>query len=110
MPGVYILKIQRKNFNLKFEIQYIQNSNPGNLRGELSHRVISVAVTFEGVLGGAELVACVAVVAGGHVGQVLGLDMALDGAVVLGAVAAHRALQGAVCQPARPHTTHKHFS
>ncbi len=71
--------------------------------------MISVAVTFEGVLGGAELVACVAVVAGSHVGQVLGLDMALDGAVVLGAVAAHRALQGAVRQPARPHSTHKNI-
>jgi hypothetical protein len=68
--------------------------------------VISVAVTFESVLGGAELVASVAVVAGGHVGQVLGLDMTLDGAVVLGAVAAHRALQGAIRQPAPSGTFH----
>ncbi len=67
-------------------------------------------MTFEGVLGGAELVASVAVVAGSHVGQVLGLDVTLNGAVVLGAVAAHRALQGAVCLPARLHSTHKHFS
>jgi hypothetical protein len=60
-----------------------------------------VTVTLQGILGGAELVADVAVVAGRDVGQVLGLYVALYGAVVPGGVAAHRTLQRAVCMPTR---------
>ena len=75
----------------------------------LNHGVVLVSVTLERVLGGAELVAGGAVVAGRDVGQVLGLDVALDGAVVLGGVAAHRTLQRPVGQPVPPGRRYEHY-
>ena len=60
-----------------------------SLLGYLAHGVKFVSVALERVLGGAKLVAHIAVVAGCQVGQVLRLYVAFDGGVVLGGVAAH---------------------